>query len=220
MHTFDTEKALNFLKVAGALKDLERFRGQFFWRDYPQRQRYESVADHTWRMAVILMLVEKSLSQPIDFSKAVKMALIHDLAEIIAGDLSPLGTDGTGRDSHLYNKEKAKEKLVNEEKAMREILSNLSPEIRDELYDLWMEYERQENFESRVVKAIDKIESKLQVLEYQKGEMFKNHLDFTLKFGENIYNVDPVLQQLGEAINEEFKREFKEFKPVKTKDAG
>ena len=108
--TTESIKIIEFLKTIGGLKDLERFRGQFFWKDYPQQKRYESVADHTWRMAMLLIVSEKYLSDPLDISKALKMALIHDLPEIIAGDLSPLGSDGTGHDSHLYNKELAAKK--------------------------------------------------------------------------------------------------------------
>ena len=84
-------KILDFLRVAGELKNLERFRGHFFFKDYPQRERYESVADHTWRMTLFLVLVEKQLSQPIDLSRALKMTLIHDLPEIIAGGPKSVG---------------------------------------------------------------------------------------------------------------------------------
>lgn len=212
---FDSGKTITFLKVIGALKDLERFRGQFFWREYPQRDRYESVADHTWRMAMMLILVEKHLSQPIDLGKTLKMLLIHDLPEIIAGDLSPLGSDGTGQDSHLYNKEKAEEKYQNEKKAAESIFGKLPKEQAEEFLKLWFEYEEQNNYESRVVKAIDKIEGKLQAAEYLGGHMFPAHLDFSLKYGVSTFDVDPTLKELGMAINEELKKDYREFIPRK-----
>mgnify|MGYP001566628964 CR=1 FL=1 len=202
----DTLKLVDFLKIIGGLKDVERFKGQYFWRDYPPLARHESVADHTWRMAVLLVLVEKSLLKPIDFPKAMKMLLVHDLAEIITGDFSPLGNDGTGKNSHLYNKEEAKKKHEAEEKAARQIFSNLPSDQSQELYDLWMEYEKQECIEAKVVRAIDKLEGKLQALEYANGKMFPQHKEFSLKYGSEAFEIDPVIKELAEIVNEGFRK--------------
>lgn len=210
----DPTKIIDFLKIIGGLKDLERFRGQFFWKDYEQRARYESVADHTWRMAILLMLVEKHLSQPIDISKSLKMVLVHDIAEVIAGDLSPLGSDGTGNDSHLHNKEAAKSKHENELAAAKEIFSKLPTEQGKELFDLWLECEKQESFETKVVKALDKIEGKLQAAEYLKGLMYEKHLDFCLKYGTEKYDVDPAIKELDLAVNAEISKNYREFKKI------
>ena len=93
----------------------------------------ESNADHSWRLAMMVVMLEKHLSQPLDFRKAIIMALIHDIPEIIAGDPSPLGSDGTGNDSHAYNKEAARKKFENEDKAAKEIFGKLPKEEGDEL---------------------------------------------------------------------------------------
>src|SRR6185369_6331085 len=82
----DSRQLTQFLHTVSALKEVERWRGHYFWRDYPQRARYESVADHTWRMALMLALIEKHLSAPFNLAKAMKMALVHDLPEILVGD--------------------------------------------------------------------------------------------------------------------------------------
>ncbi len=209
--SLDTEKVINFLKIAGGLKYIERFKGQFYWREYKQQERYESVADHCWRMSLFLLTIEKSLSKPIDLSKALKMVLLHDLGEIIVGDLSPLGSDGTGRDSHVQNKEAAQKKFEDEKAAVKKILAELPPEQADEFFDIWMEYEEQDTFEAKVVKAIDKLEGKLQAAEYLKGHMYEKHLDFSLNHGVNTLSVDPILEELGQTINNELKKDFKEF---------
>lgn len=205
-------KMLDFLRVAGELKDLERFRGQFFWDKYPERARYESVADHTWRMTLFLVLVEKSLSQPLDLSRALKMALVHDLPEIIVGDASPLGSDGTGNDSHAFNTEKARDRHQNEKESARTIFSKLPEALATELYDVWIEYEAQESFESKVVKAIDKLEAKIQVSEYLQGAMFPEHLAFNLTYGVDALEVDPVIKEIGEIVLSEMKAKYTEFK--------
>lgn len=195
------------MKLAGGLKDIERFKGQFFWKDYPQQARYQSVADHTWRMALLLMLVEKDLSQPIDMAKAMKMAIVHDLAEVIAGDLSPLGTDGTGKDSHIYNAKAAEAKFENELAAAKKMFGTLPQQLGEVMLGIWLEYEKQEAFEAKVVKAVDKIEGKLQAAEYAGGKMVDAHLDFSLKYGLVSYEADPALKSLGLAVNEELKKD-------------
>lgn len=208
----DVQKIFDFTTYLEGFKKLERFVGQVFWRDYPGPKRYESTADHTWRMAMILTVVEKRLSQPIDFAKSMKMVLIHDIPELIAGDLSPLGSDGTGNDSHAYNTV-AREQKSEREKAAAEIIFNKLPEPEaKELYTLWLEIEAQTSFEARLVKAIDKFEGKLQAVEYTGNAFFKEHYDFTRKYGVETWDVDPILKELGETLLKDMETNFVEFK--------
>ena len=114
--TFDNmqtslEKILEFTSQIEMLKKMERYRGQFYWRDYPEQERYESVADHSWRLGMMLILIKDELSQPLNVEKALKMALIHDAPEITAGDESPLGEDGTGKDTYAFNEQKQKKSI-------------------------------------------------------------------------------------------------------------
>lgn len=207
----ETEQLLGFVKLMEELKKLERFKDSVFWKEYPFPRRYESVADHTWRVAIMLVVIEKYLSQPIDVAKALKMALIHDIPEIIAGDASPLGTDGTGRDSHAYNAQKAQEKFEAEKKAARKIFDRLPPDQADEFYNLWLEFEAQISFEAKVVKALDRIEGKLQAFEYSGGNLFKEHMKFSLTYGVETYSVDPAIEKLGKLVGKELKTSLKEF---------
>lgn len=48
--------------------------------------RQESVAEHSWRLALMLILCCPYINHPIDFRKAITMAVIHDLVEAEAGD--------------------------------------------------------------------------------------------------------------------------------------
>ncbi len=59
-------------------------------------------------------------------------------------------------------------------------------------------YESQECFEAKVVKALDKIECLLQVLEYSKGTLFKNHLEFNISYGLKHADIDPAIKTFGE----------------------
>lgn len=203
-------KILEFITTIEGLKKIERFKAQVFWDKYPFPKRYESVADHTWRLAVMLIVVAKQLSKPIDLTKALTMALIHDIPEIITGDASPLGTDGTGKDSHAYNQKVAEERHQAEKEAAKSIFGKLDKEGADELYQLWLEYERQSSFEAKVIKALDRIEGKLQALEYSHGEVTQKNMSFILKYGVETFSIDPVIQELGTKVVEEFKQKFQE----------
>jgi len=208
----DIEKIFNFVTYLEKFKKIERFVGQFFWKDYPKQKRYDSDADHTWRMAIMLLSLEDELSQPFDFKKAMKMVLIHGIPEIIAGDSSPLGTDGTGKNSHAYSKEASVAKFQSENSAAQEIFAKLPEKKAKEFYDLWFEFEKQECYEAKIVKAIDKLEGKLQAFEYSRGEVFKEHYDFMLAYGVESYKADPALQEFGDVLHATFEENYREFK--------
>ena len=57
------------------------------WIDELSIKNSESVADHTYSMAIIGMVL--SDSQKYNTEKILKMILIHDLAESITGDFTP-----------------------------------------------------------------------------------------------------------------------------------
>ena len=200
-----------FTTLAGKLKGMERFRGQFYWRNYPYPGRYESVADHSWRLALLIILFADKLSQSFNTEKALKIALVHDLPEVIAGDESPMGQDGTGLDTYAYDKQKADARSEKERKAAEQLFGNLDDKKRSELLGLWHEYENQESFEAKVIKALDKIECMLQVLEYRNGEMFEAHKDFTIQYGLKYADIDPAIKEFGEKIADQIRARFKNF---------
>jgi putative hydrolases of HD superfamily len=113
----------------------------------------ESVADHTFSMATIAMLLSDMLG--LDTHKVIKMVLMHDLAESIVGDYMP--GDVTPR-----------QKLAKEKKAMRLILSGLPKGIREEYGEIWLEYLHNSTKIARFVHRIDKLEMALQAYQYAK----------------------------------------------------
>jgi putative hydrolase of HD superfamily len=207
----DLNALLEFYQFVGQLKFLERFIGQVFWKEYDLKKRWESVADHTWRMAIILVTLRPYISLEFDLVKTIKMILIHDLPEIIVGDMSPLGETGTGEDSHYKDKNKKQIKFEKEKVAAEIIFAKLPKNIGSELYDLWLESEKCESNESKIVKALDKLEAKIQVLDYTDGLMFKDHLAFTLDFSRDIYDIDPVLKDFRDMLNSILEEKFEEF---------
>ncbi|MFH1751428.1 MAG: HD domain-containing protein [archaeon] len=108
----------------------------------------ESVADHSFRVAVMTLLLARKAG--LNELKCVKMALIHDLAESIVGDLTP--HDG-------ITIEKQHELELN---ALKKLFSN-----NQELIDLWLEFEERKTLEAIFVRDMDKLEMALQALEYE-----------------------------------------------------
>lgn len=210
----DIQKIFDFIRYLQEFKQLQRFAGQTFWKDYPQPERYESNADHTWRMAMILVVISDRLSQPIDMVKAMKILLVHDIPEMIAGDESPLGKSGTGMDSHAFNHERAQKKAQREKDAARKIFDTLPPKESQELYEAYLAYNEQSSFEARVVKAIDRFEGKLQAFEYSQGTLFREHYDFTMKYGVEALGIDPVIEELGSMLLHEFREHYTEFEKI------
>ena len=105
--------------------------------------RVESDAEHSWHLAMFLILLENEL-QGIDFPKLLKMALIHDLPEIYSGDVNPY------RDSVVGKEEK-------EKKAARKLFDQLPDKVGGNLNVLFNEYLAQESMEAKIVKSADKL---------------------------------------------------------------
>lgn len=138
---------LDFFEKVGDLKRL--LRKGWVLRHIPNP---ESVADHSFRLALLaLVLTPKSgLSR----ERCVYLALIHDLAESLVGDITP--HDGISPE----------EKIKREDEAMK----CLSQEAQDpSLYALWEEYRDQHSAESKWIHDLDKFEMVLQAHEYEKS---------------------------------------------------
>lgn len=114
----------------------------------------ESVADHSFRTALIAMLLGDS--RGLDTGKMMRMALIHDLGEAIIGDLTPLDAA------------KIETKKQDENEAIEEIFSTLPEQLREKYLHLWQEYRDGSSEEAQLVSDADKLEMVLQASEYEK----------------------------------------------------
>ena len=71
----EIRRLLDFLKTAEQLKCNTR-------HSYTSSGRLESVAEHSWRLALMAMLVGDEFPE-LDMDKVIKMCLIHDMGEAI-----------------------------------------------------------------------------------------------------------------------------------------
>jgi putative hydrolases of HD superfamily len=118
----------------------------------------ESVADHTCSVALCVLFAALE-RKDIDLKKALTMALIHDLAESVVGDITPY--DGISK----------KDKLAKEEKALKVLLVSLSKENQKVLLDYWKELELGKSPEAKLVLQADVFDRVIQANIYRnKGE--------------------------------------------------
>ena len=115
----------------------------------------ESVAEHSYAVALIAMLVADRLDIDIDREKLLKIALVHDLPEHMLGDIHAPATRLLGED-------------VKEAAELR-IIERLFTGLEDgsEYVDLWKEFADRSSVEGKLVRAIDKLEMFTQAYQYE-----------------------------------------------------
>ncbi|XP_018833228.2 5'-deoxynucleotidase HDDC2 isoform X1 [Juglans regia] len=117
----------------------------------------ESIADHMYRMGLMALIA--SDIPGVDRDKCIKMAIVHDIAEAIVGDITP--SDGISK----------AEKSQREREALDHMCKLLGGGSRaQEIGELWLEYEENSSPEAKVVKDLDKVEMVLQALEYENEQ--------------------------------------------------
>ncbi len=142
----EAQKILKFLHFAENLKKLTR-------HSWLSDGRQESVAEHTWRISIMFLLVEPHLGIKVDALKTLEMIVIHDIIEVIAGDVWAFDT---------FNKETKELKIQKEQAAIEEIRTMLDNETGDKFHTLWYEFEDKQTNEAKVANALDKLEAQVQ----------------------------------------------------------
>ena len=124
----------------------------------------ESIADHSFRTALIVLFLADELRAKgveIDTEKAIRMAILHDLAEARITDV-PLTA------------QRYLDKGKGEREALMEMLSSID---RGDLLGLFDEYENETSIEGKLVKFADRLEMLIQAYEYEKAG-FRNLDEF------------------------------------------
>ncbi|KAF4656912.1 HD domain-containing protein 2 [Perkinsus chesapeaki] len=151
---------VDFMQFIGKLKSLRRT--GWVRSGVPDP---ESDCDHMHRCAVLAMLSPDN-KEGFDRQKTIRMALVHDLAEAVAGDITP------------YCGVSKEEKHKLEKDGLAKMLAYLREDpagegMAQEIEDLWNEFEAgttQEVFWPAIyAKDIDKFDMLLQAYEYEKA---------------------------------------------------
>ncbi|KAG4304846.1 hypothetical protein PORY_001899 [Pneumocystis oryctolagi] len=148
----ESTSVLPFLHIIENLKATPRKGWLHFDIENP-----ESIASHMYRMSIISMLFTSPF---INRDKCIKMALVHDMAESIVGDITPL--------DKISPEEKHKRELDAMITLTSKILPKTQSEAAKEMLDLFLEYEEGKTPEASLVRDIDKFELLIQMIEYEK----------------------------------------------------
>jgi 5'-deoxynucleotidase YfbR-like HD superfamily hydrolase len=128
----------------------------------------ESVSDHMYRMSLLTMFAPPALASRLNIPHCTKMALVHDMAESLVGDITPV--DGVSKP------EKNRREAATMDYLTTALLGNVHGGlVGSQIRDIWEEYEESETLEAKFVHDIDKMELLLQMMEYERA--YKGEVD-------------------------------------------
>ncbi|MGF1703237.1 HD domain-containing protein [Photobacterium makurazakiensis] len=184
MNRKDMHGILAFLRHAEQLKNTLR-------NAYTSDGRQESTAEHTWRLCLMVMVFEDALPD-IDHSRLMKMCVIHDLGEVISGDIAAVDQDPNI------------DKSVQERADLLTLMKPLPAHLQVEMLELWDEYEQAESPEAKIAKGLDKLETMIQ---HNQGlNAVDLDYDFNLSYGKQYTDQSPLLAAIRDIVDEDTQR--------------
>jgi putative hydrolase of HD superfamily len=144
------ENVLRFYVLCNKLKNVIRT-GWTDWR--VNRDRIESVAEHVYSVQMLALAMKSEYKYDIDIEKVIKMLAVHELEEILIGDLTLF----------QITKEE-KDKLGHE--AVKTVLKDLID--KEEIINLITEFDERKTKEARFAFYCDKLECDLQCKLYDE----------------------------------------------------
>ncbi len=182
---------LDFFKTVGKSKRL--------LRSGPVREGIrdpESVAEHSFRTGVIAMVLSDKFDYNLDKDKLVKMALIHDIGEIVTGDI--VVQRGEILDLKLRD-----EKEIQERAGIKQIFNKiLEGDVYSEIFEEMIE---RKSPEAKIFWQFDKLEMAFTTLEYEE-EQGRRLEEFFLD--ANTHMKEPLLREILEEIMKSRKKEY------------
>jgi putative hydrolase of HD superfamily len=145
---------LSFFEFAEQLKSVNR-------RVYCSGGRPENSAEHSWHLALFVLLMHEEVKDA-DLCRMLKMALVHDIVEIEAGD------------TFEFNAEHKQTQQHREQLAAKRIFAQLPPDLEVEFADLFEEFDAGQTREAKIVRSLDKLQAVIQNV-CSDGKGWKQH---------------------------------------------
>ncbi|MCR5385344.1 MAG: HD domain-containing protein [Saccharofermentans sp.] len=174
----NTRDYLDILHVAEKLKDTPR-------HCTTTQGRTESVAEHSWRVSLMALLLRREFPD-VDIDRVVDMCLIHDLGECFTGDIPTFIKTDSDRSV--------------EDSLLDQWVSSLPEEVSAELKSLYAEMEAQETKESKIYKALDKLEALIQHNESPLSTWSENEYELNKTYAFNTVEFSDWLTELRKVI--------------------
>jgi putative hydrolase of HD superfamily len=183
----DVKKFIEIMSIAEKLKNNTR-------HSWTSSNRHESVAEHSWRLSLMAYFVKDEFPD-VDINKVILMCICHDLGEAVTGDIPTFNK--TENDRFIENRE------------VHQLLSNLPEPYRTELTMLFMEMQAQETIESKIYKALDRMETLIQHNEADLSTWLPLEYELNLTYGEKEVEFSRYMKELKQAINEDTIKKIK-----------
>ena len=150
------EQQLAFLGELEAMKSLLR------QNRLVDGSRQEDDAQHSWHMALTALILAEYAARPVDVGKVMRMALIHDVVEIDAGD------------AYAYDAAARAVQPEKEQRAAKRLFGLLPPDQAAQYLALWQEFEAGETAEAQFAHACDRIQASINN-PLEGGSSWKDH---------------------------------------------
>ena len=134
------EKQLNFIL------EIDKEKNIFRQTHLSGQGRNENDAEHAWHMAIMAYLLREYANEPVDIGRVMLMCLIHDIVEIDAGD------------TYAYDAEGLKTQKAREDAAKERIFSLLPEDQKQELLQIFDEFEAFQTPEAKFARAMDNLQ--------------------------------------------------------------
>jgi putative hydrolase of HD superfamily len=141
----------------------------------------ESVADHSWGVAWLALVLADLADEPLDRGRLLALALTHDLAEVTLSDIP----------GPALRYLPAEVKQQAEERTLSDLLAPLAG--RDDLLSGWREFETAASPEGRLVRDADRLDMLIQAFLYETAqgtrldEFWDDQGDFSFAVAQDLY---------------------------------
>ena len=155
---------------------------------FTEENRQESVAEHSWRLALMVMLLsgEGEFAQ-YDLDKVMRMCLIHDLGEAFTGDIPAFRK--TESDTHT------------EDDLFIQWIASFPERQRSDWTNLLEEMTALETKEARLYKALDKLEALISHNESDIETWLPLEYDLQLSYGQENMQFSPFLKAVRKEVD-------------------
>lgn len=172
---------LEIVHIINELKDTPR-------HCVTKNNRIESVAEHSWRIAMMALLLEETFSD-VNINKVMRMCVIHDLGECFTGDIPVfLKTD---------------EDRQQEAKLLDAFLNTLPDQLSQNMHALYQEMEACQSKEAKIFKALDKLEAVIQHNEAPIDSWEDHEYDLQRHYAFDVVEFSSWLSKLRDEILKE-----------------
>ncbi len=177
------QKIKNFIYF---LNDIEKLKSATR-HSWTSAGRQESVPEHSWRMAVMAMIIADEFPK-VNINKVIEMCLVHDFGEVYDGDIP---------DFKKTKKHEKREKI-----AIQKVVKPLPDKTQNKIVNLWKEFEDCNTPEAQLAKALDKLEALIQHNEADISTWLPLEYDLNQTYGQECCQYNNFIKLFRKIVKE------------------